>query len=88
MLEQTIAAYDYPLETKVVTAPDVVTGILREAEGYNLVILGATRERLFDQLLFGALPRRVAEECPKTVIMVKRYQGPVRSWIRRVIIRG
>jgi nucleotide-binding universal stress UspA family protein len=87
MLEQTIAPYDYPLETKVVTAPDVVTGILREAEGYNLVILGATREGLFDQLLFGAIPRRVAEECPKTVIMAKRYQGPVRSWIRRVIIR-
>jgi len=88
MLEQTVAPYDYPLETKVVTAPDVVTGILREAEGYNLVILGATREGLFEQLLWGAIPRRVAEECPKTVIMVKRYQGPVRSWIRRVIIRG
>jgi len=88
MLEQAIAPYDYPLETKVVTAPDVVTGILKEAEGYNLVILGATREGLFDQLPLGAIPRRVAEECPKTVIMVKRYQGPVRSWIRRVIIRG
>ena len=88
MLKQAIAPYDYPLETKVVTAPDVVTGILREAGGYNLVIVGATREGLFDQLLFGAIPRRVAEECPKTVIMVKRYQGPVRSWIRRVIIRG
>jgi len=88
MLEQTVAPYDYPLETKVVTAPDVVTGILKEAEGYNLVILGATREGLFEQLLWGAIPRRVAEECPKTVIMVKRHQGPVRSWIRRVIIRG
>jgi len=86
MLKQTIAPYDYPLETKVVTAPDVVSGILREATGYNLVILGATREGLFDQLLLGAIPRRVAEECPKTVIMAKRYQGPVRSWIRRVII--
>lgn len=88
MLEQTIAPYDYPLETKVVTAPDVVTGILKEAEGYNLVVLGATREGLFDQLPFGVIPKKVAEECPKTVIMAKRYQGPVRSWIRRVIIRG
>lgn len=88
MLERTTAPCDYPLETKVVTAPDVVTGIIKEAEGCNLVIMGAAREGLFEQVLLGAIPRRVAEECPKTVIMAKRHQGPVRSWIRRVIIRG
>jgi hypothetical protein len=35
-----------------------------------------------EQRLFGSIPERLARECPKTVIMVKRYQ-PVRSWLAR-----
>ena len=31
-------------------------------------------------------PQRVARECDKTVIMVKRYQGPVRSWLKRSLL--
>jgi APA family basic amino acid/polyamine antiporter len=80
------AGFDYPLEASVVTAPDVVTGILREAEKHNLVIMGATEERLFEQRLFGSISERVAHECTKTVIVVKRYRGPVRSWLRRLLL--
>jgi amino acid transporter/nucleotide-binding universal stress UspA family protein len=82
------AGFDYPLEASVVTAPDVVTGILREAEKHNLVIMGATEERLFEQRLFGSISERVAHECTKTVIVVKRYRGPVRSWLRRLLLPG
>ncbi len=82
------AGFDYPLEALVVTAPDAVTGILREAEKHNLVIMGATEERLFEQRLFGSISERVAHECTKTVIVVKRYRGPVRSWLRRLLLPG
>jgi amino acid transporter/nucleotide-binding universal stress UspA family protein len=84
LLRSLAAGFDYPLEALVVTAPDVVTGILREAEEHNLVIIGATEERLFDQRLFGSISETVARECSKTVIMVKQYRGPVRSWLRRL----
>jgi len=84
LLHNLAAGFDYPLETLIITAPDVVTGILGEAEKHTLVIIGATAERLFEQHLFGSIPQRVARECDKTVIMVKRYQGPVRSWLRRL----
>jgi amino acid transporter len=88
LLRSLAAGIDYPLEALVVTAPDVVTGILREAEEHNLVVMGATEERLFDQRLFGSISQRVASACGKTVIMVKRYRGPVRSWLRRWLLPG
>jgi nucleotide-binding universal stress UspA family protein len=88
LLRSLAASFDYPLEVLVATAPDVATGILREAEEHNLVIMGATEERLFEQRLFGSVSERVARECSKTVIMVKQHQGPVVSWLRRLVSTG
>jgi amino acid transporter/nucleotide-binding universal stress UspA family protein len=88
LLRSLAAGFDYPLEALVVTAPDVVIGILREAEEHNLVIIGATEEQLFEQRLFGSISEQVARECSKTVIMVKRHQGPVTSWLRQVLLSG
>jgi hypothetical protein len=65
--------YDVPMKERVVCAPDVVTGILHEAENCNLLMIGTTGERLFEQRLFGSIPERVARETTKTVIMTKRY---------------
>jgi amino acid transporter/nucleotide-binding universal stress UspA family protein len=84
ILDKAIAPFDYPIEPKVISAPSILEGILQEAEKSNLVVLGATEEGFFEQLLFGALPERVARECSKTVMIVKRYQGPVKSWIHRL----
>jgi hypothetical protein len=67
----------------VLPADDVVDGIVREAADHDLVVIGATAERLFEQVLFGTIPERVALRAPVTVMMVKGYKGPVRSWIRK-----
>jgi CIC family chloride channel protein len=83
LLRNLASSYDYPLEVKVLPADDVVDGIVKESEKYDLVMIGATAERLFDQVLFGSIPERVAHRAPVTVMMVKRYKGPVRRWIRR-----
>jgi amino acid transporter/nucleotide-binding universal stress UspA family protein len=84
ILDKATAPFDYPIEQKVISAPTILEGILQEAESSNLVVLGATGEGFFEQLLFGALPERVARECSKTVMIVKRYQGPVKSWIHSI----
>ncbi len=86
ILARVIAPYDYPIEPKVVSAPGILEGILQHAEEHNLVVLGATEGGFFEQLLFGALPAQVARECSKTVMIVKRYQGPVKSWIQRRLL--
>jgi amino acid transporter/nucleotide-binding universal stress UspA family protein len=82
-LVRATAHYDYPIEHKVIAASGIAEGILEEAERYNLVVMGATQEGFFEQLLFGAAPERVARECSKTVMIAKRHQGNVKSWIQR-----
>ena len=83
LLRNLASGYDYPLEVKVTPADDVVDGIVDESAQHDLVVIGATAERMFDQVLFGTVPERVAQRAPVTVMMVKGYKGPVRSWIRR-----
>ena len=77
------SGFDYPTEVAVVPADNVVDGIVQESENHDLIVIGATAGRLFDQVLFGTIPERVALRAPVTVMMVKGYKGPVRSWIRR-----
>jgi hypothetical protein len=60
-----------------------VDGIVREASEHDLLVIGATAERLLDQVLFGTVPERVALRAPITVMMVKGYRGPVHTWLRR-----
>ncbi|MGD8624032.1 MAG: amino acid permease [Anaerolineae bacterium] len=83
LLRSLASGYDYRLKVNVTTAGDIVDGIVAEAANHDLVVIGATNERLFEQMMFGTVPERVALRAPVTVMMVKRYRGPVRSWIRR-----
>ena len=83
LLHNLASAFDFPLEVKVTAADDVVDGIVAESGQHDLVVIGATAERLFDQALFGTIPEQVARRAPVTVMMVKGYKGPVRSWIGR-----
>jgi len=83
-LEELARQYDYPLACKITRASSVVTGILQEAEDHNLVLVGASAERLFEQRLFGSIPEAVARECPKTVVMTKRY-WPLKSRLSRLL---
>ena len=66
------------VRTQVVVADHVVKGILKEAKDYDVVIMGASHEGVFQQILFGVVPEQVAKRCAKTVIMVKRSPGPHR----------
>lgn len=76
-----------PIELKIVAADDVVEGILREAAGFDQIIIGASDEGLLEQSLFGSIPQRVAEEAPMTVVMVKRHDL-VKYGLRRWLSRG
>ncbi|MFQ6101523.1 MAG: amino acid permease [Anaerolineae bacterium] len=84
LLADVASHYEYPLAQKVVRAPDVVTGILQEAETCNLLMIGTAGGRLFEQRIFGSLPERVARETTKTVIMTKRY-WQLKSLVGRVM---
>jgi APA family basic amino acid/polyamine antiporter len=71
------------VKTKVVTAPGIVSGILAEAQEYDLMLLGASEEGLFDRVLFGTIPERIAQRSPVPVMIVKQRAPLPQFWVRR-----
>lgn len=67
----------------VIAADDPARAILKESREYDLIALGATQETVFRQVIFGTVPEQVAKRCPKTVMMVKEYQGPLVTMMRQ-----
>jgi uncharacterized hydrophobic protein (TIGR00271 family) len=88
-IAQTLAGleFSHPPEQKVITADSVTEGIVKEAAEYDVVLLGASEETLFDRFVFGSIPQQIAARVPKTVIMVREYGGLTEFWIRK-LIRG
>jgi amino acid transporter/nucleotide-binding universal stress UspA family protein len=82
-------AREAELDAQIVVTPhaDPFQAIMNEAQRHNLVVVNAPREGLLEQRLFGSIPERLARECPKTVIMVKRYR-PVKSWLTHWLLRN
>jgi nucleotide-binding universal stress UspA family protein len=87
LLRSLASEHHYPVEVKVSPADDVVDGIVKESAHHDLVVIGATAERLFEQALFGTVPELVAQRAPVTVMMIKGYRGTVRSWLQRTVTR-
>lgn len=85
LIEKTLGDHEFshPPRHKVVVADNVVDGILQEAVDYDLVLIGASEERVFDQFAFGSIPQRIASRVHSTAIMVKRYRGAPDFWMRR-----
>ena len=77
---------DFPLKTEMVVADNPPAGILEVAPAYDMIILGATREPLFRNLLMGNVSEQVAEEAPCPVLLVKRRSGMIASMLRETVL--
>ena len=62
----------------------IAGGIARASKDFDLVVLGAAREPFFRQVLFGEIPEKVARYSPASVMVVKQYEGHVRSLFKRM----
>lgn len=76
---------EVPVERKLIEATSVAGGIAKESRDYDLVVLGAAREPFLRQVMFGEIPEKVARYSPASVLVVKRYEGHVRSWLKRTL---
>jgi nucleotide-binding universal stress UspA family protein len=76
---------EVPVERKLIEATSVAGGIALESRDYDLVVLGAAREPLLRQVMFGDIPEKVARYSPASVLVVKRYEGHVKSWLKRTL---
>ena len=77
--------FSKPPEKKIIQASSALTGILKEAENYDLVIVGASEEGFIDQFAFGSIPQRIASGAPHSSVMVKGYSGAPEFWFRKVL---
>jgi amino acid transporter/nucleotide-binding universal stress UspA family protein len=71
------------VDSKLILNESVSTGILEASADYDLIVLGATRESFYPQMLFGSIPERIARQSDKPVIMVKLYH-PIQNLLRRL----
>jgi len=72
------------LDPKFVKADNVIEAILAETPDHDLVVLGASHERMWQQLVMGSVPEEIARRCAKPVAMVKATM-PLKSWVRKWI---
>ena len=87
ILEETFRDLEFsvPPEKKIIQANSALSGILKEAENYDLVIVGASEEGFIDQFAFGSIPQRIASQAPNSSVMVKGYSGAPEFWFRKVL---
>jgi nucleotide-binding universal stress UspA family protein len=77
-----------PVEERLVEGTSIVDAVVSEAAqgGYDVVVVGATEEPLFRNLLFGSVSHEIADRAPVTVIMVKRRSSRLHSLLRETVL--
>ena len=73
------------VEQRVIASKSIAGGIAKASRDFDLVVLGAAREPLFQRVLFGEIPEKVARYSPTSVLVVKRYEGAVKSLLKRAL---
>ncbi len=72
------------IESQVVQADGVVSGISQAGQDCDLIMIGASETSVIDQVLFGNIPEQVSRQSATPVLLVRRYQGLRRFWLQRV----
>lgn len=72
------------VESRVIAHKSVSVGIIRAAEEYDAIAMGAAGESFYRQVLFGSIPESVAKHTDKTVMVYKHY-SPVKALVGRVM---
>lgn len=87
VIDYTLEGINYEhIEPRIVEGLNVVDTVLRESEGYDLIVLGATNEPLFQNLLLGNIAEQIAKRADITVIMVKRRSTQLHSFLRQTVL--
>lgn len=63
----------------------VKKAIVDESKDHDLLIIGASNVQPWKKLVLGDIPRKVHLEAATSVMMVRKYQGPAKSWLFRFL---
>jgi len=85
-IEKTLKDLEFGSEfkRKLVESSSIAAGLIREAKDYDLVVIGATNEGYFKRIFLGEIPEKIARHSDASVMVVKRYEGKVKSWIKKL----
>ena len=72
-------------EKRVIEADHIAGGLVKAGTDYDMIVLGASREGIFSSVLLGEITEKVARHSRKPVMIVKRYEGVVKSMVRKVL---
>jgi amino acid transporter/nucleotide-binding universal stress UspA family protein len=70
-----------PDEVRIVRSAEVVSGVLREARGADLIVLGGTEAGLLEHFLGYALPLELADRTRKPVVIVYEMPAEPKRWL-------
>ena len=86
-IEKTLA--DSPLretaKKQLISSNRIATGLVRASADFDLIALGASKEGVFSSVLFGEIPEKLARYSKTSVMIVKRYEGLVKSLVKRIL---
>jgi nucleotide-binding universal stress UspA family protein len=75
----------FKYDKKLIESGSIAGGIARASRDYDLVVIGAAKEPFFRKMLFGEIPEKVARYSPTSVLVVKKYEGVVKSILKKVL---
>ncbi len=61
------------VNSKLISHNVVADGIISESKSYDAIVLGATRQLFYHQLMFGNIPEIIARKSKRSVLLVKKY---------------
>jgi len=73
------------VKEKVVYGGNIVSTILKESEEYDLILIGASKVGLWRRVRFGTVPEKIARSASVPVLVVRKYEGVILSWLRRFL---
>lgn len=74
------------LDLRVEEAESTAKGLVNYSREHDLLIIGAAREGVVPQLLFGVKSHAVAKLSPASVLLVKARRKGARSWFSRMFL--
>ncbi len=80
-----IMSHDGERHKRIIHSESIPGGIARVGREYDMVVIGAAKEPFFRKVLFGEIPEKVARYTKSAVMVVKQYEGPVKSILKRVL---
>jgi nucleotide-binding universal stress UspA family protein len=73
------------IEEKIISGSNILSTILGESKNYDLILIGASQEGLWKRVRFGTIPEKLTRKSPVSVLVVKKYERGIFTWIRRFL---